>query len=136
MKRVLLPVDAAVLALAACGNDSGNGSSASGSSSEASSSATTSSSTTTEGSSGSTSGGGTTAAESNKQAREACEKAVVGKAAGATFPEPGNLRVASSAEGKQYTVTGTAQVSGAAKDYTCSVIVTPDKAEVADVTVG
>ncbi|HEX5532218.1 MAG TPA: hypothetical protein VFX33_00590 [Actinomycetales bacterium] len=128
MKRALLPVVAAVLALAACGNDSGNGSSASGSSSEASSSTTTSSSTA--------SAGGSTAAESNKQAREACEKAVVGKAAGATFPEPGNLRVASSAEGKQYTVSGTAQVSGAAKDYTCSVIVTPDKAEVADVTVG
>jgi hypothetical protein len=135
MKRALLPVVAAVLALAACGNDSGTGSSASGSSSEAGSSATTSSSAT-EGSSGTASAGGSTAAQSNQQARDACEKAVVGKAAGATFPEPGNLRVASSAEGKQYTVTGTAQVSGAAKDYTCSVVVTPDKAEVADVTVG
>ena len=135
MKRALLPVVAAVLALAACGNDSGDGSSASGSSSEAGSSSTTSSSAT-EGSSGTASAGGSTAAQSNQQAREACEKAVVGKAAGATFPEPGNLRVASSAEGKQYTVSGTAQVSGAAKDYTCSVIVTPDKAEVADVTVG
>jgi hypothetical protein len=135
MKRALLPVVAAVLALAACGNDSGTGSSASGSSSEAGSSATTSSSAT-EGSSGTASAGGSTAAQSNQQARDACEKAVAGKAAGATFPEPGNLRVASSAEGKQYTVTGTAQVSGAAKDYTCSVVVTPDKAEVADVTVG
>lgn len=132
MKRALLPVVAAVLVLSACGSDGGD-TSGSGSGSEASNSAT---STDTPTSDTETQAATPSGPSSNEQARTACQEAVVGEAAGATFSDPGTLRVASSPEGKQYTVSGTAVVSGAEKSYECAVLVTADKAEVSEVTVG
>jgi hypothetical protein len=139
MKRALLPLVAAViLTLAACGSDSGDASSPAASSSSGSSSSGSSSSGSS--SSGSTTSSSETSAPSaasvNDQVREACQNGVAEKLPGATFPNPGTLRVASSPDGKQYTVTGTAQVAGAPHSYTCGVLAGADKVEVTEVTAG
>jgi hypothetical protein len=132
MKRALLPIVAAVLALSACGNGS-EASTASGS--EASASTTESTETGTS-SPTDKAGSSEDVSTTNQKVREACQAAVVEQAAGAAFPTSGSLRAASGADGKQYTVIGTADVAGTPTPYTCSVVAGADGVEVAEVTVG
>lgn len=115
MKRVLITTAAAaVLVLTGC---AGNGEETTGAEPTAETTAAETTAPET------TAPAGGTAAQANEEVRQACQRAVTEKLAGAEFSTRGTLRAASVEGGKTYTVSGTAQAGGTGHPYSCSITV-------------